>query len=106
MFRSYVSAMSVRTKIGDLFTQAERREQHAAFNSLLGRLDETIGWEFFRSEVELAANYSEKRPAGPRCRPRAPALLRPQRGTDRVPDPRPVQLPKVSRSRSQRPGAR
>jgi len=52
--------MDARTKIGGLFTQAEHREQHAAFNSLLARLDETIDWEFFRSEVELAANYSGK----------------------------------------------
>ena len=52
--------MSARIKLGGLFTQAERREQHAGFNSPLNRLNEIINWEFFRSEIEHAAKYSNK----------------------------------------------
>lgn len=50
--------MGTRIKIGGLFTQAERRDQHAGFSSPLAKLDASIDWEFFRSELDLALHRS------------------------------------------------
>jgi len=51
--------MGTRTRIGGLFTRAERRDQHSGFKSPLAKLDEAIDWEFFRSELDLALNRSK-----------------------------------------------
>ena len=59
--------MNKRTKIGGLFSGAERREQHGAFRRPLAELDGVIDWEFFREEIELACGYSQigRRPHDP-----------------------------------------
>lgn len=51
--------MTKRTLIGGLFSGVERREQHGRFRKPLDQLNKVINWDYFRDEIEQAAQYSK-----------------------------------------------